>query len=168
MSENTVPTEDQLKQIFLAVYDNIRPGARVHNLRKAGFQVKLNHLRYHQSDAQEILKEIRGTSAVANRPEKLVPYFTLRTAHREGLAPTHESYISATGGCTEMAIISPHDTKEFKAKAICCLYDPYERSKGVQYCLQRIFAQMLEHYKVEKAEVKQWALEAEANAAIAG
>lgn len=151
---------EAIKQNLIAVLDNIKPGPRVLNLRRAGFKVKVDHMRYPDDDARVVLAETKRRGQPANDQRYLASYYELRKNRTATTGPLG-SYISAKGGATHVSFITPGDNQEFKATATCCLMDAYNRAGGVQMCFRRIFENMLKHYGVTKGEVKQWSLEAE-------
>jgi uncharacterized protein YjhX (UPF0386 family) len=134
-------------ELLASVQRCLKLNGSVEALRKAGFEVKVDHLRIAQDDMEKINPAVPATTFYESTHE-------LRK-HYESMLPAGENYMHARGGRTCMAI-KTRDGEEYKAQADCYVRDGYNRRKGVLICLTRIFRQMCEKYHFDKHQVKAW------------
>ena len=134
---------------------NFYTNMTIEGLRKLGYQVKVNHFRYHTKDIKYMIQQ-----GVTHQEHLLKPTHELRAEYDLALdqgALVNYNYMSSHGGMTEVEIMEPGITDPqmaYLTTATCSIKDSYNKKKGVLICLGRIFNDMCEDYGFTKQEIK--------------
>jgi len=104
----------------------------IHELRKQGYKVRINHYRYVASRNPSI----PSTKLIATHVAPTVP--TLERLTKEDKRNRKYGYVDAKGGLTEVEITAPNGgTTEVRA-AQCNRKDAFNRRLGIRICLGRL------------------------------
>lgn len=103
----------------------------IHQLRKAGYKVKISHYRYSN----------RYSDPVVFTAEQRFPIF-LNLITRQAKKDREFAYISGKGGETVLSLKTPVGN-EIVSHAKCSLKDSFNRKLGIRICIGRLVAKNL-------------------------